>query len=393
MTRNSHTKNITKKMEVEAHTLNICQLSSVYINHVAKQLGSTRPEDLMESKSRGKASFIEISQDHYKNRRYLSESQQESQLTSVNSPPKKQVRRRLHASKPYQERLLNMAEARREIATALKLHRATMKHATEVQKFQQQQQQQQQQQNPTPSPTLELSPAVLEEIQKELNENRINFKTHLFNYTFPTYLQNTKLLPSKYHAFPWMYPPTTTIPVHDNLSSNHPSGLDLNLQCFNNKSNSFSNNLCWESTIQSSSQPTSSSSNSPNSSIPSFQASCLSKSSCQASCDALDPASGAFHPRMEPDEIAEIHLIGEQHDMEWNDKMNMMTSAWWSKLLSNMDGSFCESAGGEKMDSHDEVFNMLSCLSNGDAREPCLAEQHMWNHYNKDYYLPDATFP
>ncbi|KAL6578544.1 hypothetical protein OROMI_008760 [Orobanche minor] len=40
---------------------------------------------------------------------------------------KKQVRRRVQTRKPYQEKLLNMAEARREIVTALKLHRARRK--------------------------------------------------------------------------------------------------------------------------------------------------------------------------------------------------------------------------------------------------------------------------
>ncbi|CAL9231107.1 unnamed protein product [Arabidopsis halleri] len=45
---------------------------------------------------------------------------------------KKQVRRRLHTSRPYQERLLNMAEARREIVTALKQHRASMRQATRI---------------------------------------------------------------------------------------------------------------------------------------------------------------------------------------------------------------------------------------------------------------------
>ncbi|KAL4571166.1 hypothetical protein LXL04_017917 [Taraxacum kok-saghyz] len=40
---------------------------------------------------------------------------------------KKHVRRRHQTSKPYKDRLLNMAEARREIATALKFHRASMK--------------------------------------------------------------------------------------------------------------------------------------------------------------------------------------------------------------------------------------------------------------------------
>ncbi|XP_074592394.1 uncharacterized protein LOC141848234 [Curcuma longa] len=398
MTRNFRTKYISRKMEVEAHKLNESQLSSAYINRVAKQLNSSRPEAPMESKSRGKASFCKISLDHSKDNRYLSESQQESKPTSVNSPiPKKQVRRRLHTSKPYQERLLNMAEARREIVTALKLHRATMKHATELQKFQQQQQQQQHH-NSSPSPTLELSPAVLGEIQKELNENRINFTTHPFNYTFSNHLQNTNLLPSEYHSFPWMHLPITPILVHENLNitcHNHPLGFDPNLQSFNNRNNTFGNKLYWKPTMQPSSQPTSSTSSSPESIMPSFQASCLSKNSCHASCDALDPASRAFHPRMDADEIAEIHLIGEQHDMEWNDKMNMMASAWWSKFLRNMDDGFCEGAGGEKIGSHmsDEEFNMLSCLSNGNAREPCFLEQCMWNYYNEEDYLPDATFP
>ncbi|KAL1204247.1 hypothetical protein V5N11_021662 [Cardamine amara subsp. amara] len=45
---------------------------------------------------------------------------------------KKQVRRRLHTSRPYQERLLNMAEARREIVTALKQHRASMRQASRI---------------------------------------------------------------------------------------------------------------------------------------------------------------------------------------------------------------------------------------------------------------------
>lgn len=41
--------------------------------------------------------------------------------------PKKQSRKRIHNNKPYQERFLNMSEARKEIATALKFHRASMK--------------------------------------------------------------------------------------------------------------------------------------------------------------------------------------------------------------------------------------------------------------------------
>ena len=59
--------------------------------------------------------------------------EEEHQAAQTTTPPlqqqphKKQVRRRLHTSRPYQERLLNMAEARREIVSALKVHRADRK--------------------------------------------------------------------------------------------------------------------------------------------------------------------------------------------------------------------------------------------------------------------------
>ncbi|RLN35014.1 hypothetical protein C2845_PM03G12810 [Panicum miliaceum] len=53
--------------------------------------------------------------------------QEQSPVVVMKPQVKKQARRRTHASRPYQERLLNMAEARREIVTALKIHRATMR--------------------------------------------------------------------------------------------------------------------------------------------------------------------------------------------------------------------------------------------------------------------------
>jgi hypothetical protein len=62
-------------------------------------------------------------------------SQPQQQASSqTTAAPKKQVRRRLHTSRPYQERLLNMAEARREIVTALKIHRASSRQDKEQQK-------------------------------------------------------------------------------------------------------------------------------------------------------------------------------------------------------------------------------------------------------------------
>ncbi|KAL9330809.1 hypothetical protein ACSQ67_000419 [Phaseolus vulgaris] len=49
---------------------------------------------------------------------------------------RRQARRRL-TNRPYQENLMNMAEARKEIVTATKYHRATMKRANEHQQLQQ----------------------------------------------------------------------------------------------------------------------------------------------------------------------------------------------------------------------------------------------------------------
>ncbi|KAG6508274.1 hypothetical protein ZIOFF_033648 [Zingiber officinale] len=66
------------------------------------------------------------------------------------------------------------------------------------------------------------------------------------------------------------------------------------------------------------------------------------------------------------------------------------------KIGSHMSDGFGEGARGEKIGSHmsDKEFNMLSCLSNGNATEPCFLEQCMWNYYyNEEDYLPDATFP
>ncbi|KAK9059553.1 hypothetical protein SSX86_020257 [Deinandra increscens subsp. villosa] len=68
----------------------------------------------------------------YRIRRLMEINKVSDDNNTQHPQPKKQIRKRLHTSKPYQESFLNMAEARREIVTALKFHRASMKqqHAT-----------------------------------------------------------------------------------------------------------------------------------------------------------------------------------------------------------------------------------------------------------------------
>lgn len=44
-----------------------------------------------------------------------------------------------------------------------------------------------------------------------------------------------------------------------------------------------------------------------------------------------------LHPSMDDQEMEEIRSIGEQHEMEWNDSLNLATSAWWFKFLKAME--------------------------------------------------------
>lgn len=49
---------------------------------------------------------------------------------------------------------------------------------------------------------------------------------------------------------------------------------------------------------------------------------------------AADPS---LHRVLDDEEMAAIYSIGQQHDIEWNDTMNLVTSAWWSKLLESIE--------------------------------------------------------
>lgn len=127
------------KLKEEPH-----HLSGAYIRSLVKQLTSSRTKDTMNSKD-----LLDCSTKFGEG---FSETQNTQQPHQQPQQHKKQVRRRLHTSRPYQERLLNMAEARREIVTALKFHRAAMKQASEQQQQHQEPEQQPQSQQLLPQP-------------------------------------------------------------------------------------------------------------------------------------------------------------------------------------------------------------------------------------------------
>ncbi|CBI20749.3 unnamed protein product, partial [Vitis vinifera] len=267
------------KLKEEPH------LSGAYIRSLVKQLTSSRTKDPMNPK----------------------DSDTQAHQTQQPQQHKKQVRRRLHTSRPYQERLLNMAEARREIVTAL---------------------------NAPPPPPL---------------SDNINF------------------------ALP-----------------NQTLGLNLNFHDFNNLDASLYHTTNNPSSIYSSSSPSSSSS--PTLSIATEEVRCFATSQEGPPVVAADSSvmtGGGFHPAMDDEEMAEIRWIGEQHQMEWNDNLNLATSAWWFKFLKAMEiGPEATNVEDDGYHPFDEVMDYPAWLS---GNESCLVPR-LDDCCSMDY-LQDPALP
>ncbi|KAL4564446.1 hypothetical protein LXL04_028510 [Taraxacum kok-saghyz] len=234
--------------------------------------------------------------------------------------PKKQVRRRLHTSKPYQERLLNMAEARREIVTALKFHRASMK----------------QQQTATAATNHHPLP---------VQERKPKSTTTTANLYWPITATAPPLPPA----------------YNDNLNLFLPSqtlGLNLNFENFENL-----DSTCFYNTQLS--MPSSSTS-----------------SSAPVAGKQTESYSGGLHHAMGDEEMEEIRLLGEKHQIEWNDTINLMTSARWCSFLKNME---MEEDEGDEFYGFDQVmeFPIPNWLINGNESS-CLQDHN---------YLQDPALP
>ncbi|KAM3711214.1 hypothetical protein ACJW31_01G090900 [Castanea mollissima] len=401
---------LNSKLKEEPH------LSGAYIRSLVKQLTSSRTKDPMNSKDPETSAVVAEGLPRGQNLTSFGEAgfSDQSQQQAQQEPPqpqqhKKQVRRRLHTSRPYQERLLNMAEARREIVTALKFHRAAMKQASEQQEQQQQVQQQTQQEHhpqqqqqqlfSVQSQPPHLHPCFEQERIKSRRNPRIypsstpNFSNYLDHLSYSSSFSHS---PGSY-PFTWSTPsPFAPSPVAENLNftlPNQPLGLNLNLHDFNNLDTSLYHN---PSLCSSSSSPSQSSSSSPTLSLAIDQEVPNSVVTTPALADHViessrgttggSSGSGDLHAVMDDEEMAEIRSIGEQHQMEWNDTMNLVTSAWWFKFLKTMEieGPAEVKTEGADFDGYhpfDEVMEFPSWLN---ANENCL-QQHFNDDCSKDY--------
>ncbi|KAJ4957411.1 hypothetical protein NE237_024522 [Protea cynaroides] len=162
--RNRPSRQGIKGSETEIERKEGPRPSGAYIRNLVKQLSSSRTKDPTNPKV--PVAGDDDDEDGFpeywtKLGQGLSETQKQSNQPQEPDeqkpqPPKKQVSRRLHTSRPYRERLLNMAEARREIVTALKFHRAAMKQANI----------ERQQQQLEPPPQIQIPRPSLEHAEK-----------------------------------------------------------------------------------------------------------------------------------------------------------------------------------------------------------------------------------
>ncbi|XP_023740477.1 uncharacterized protein LOC111888554 [Lactuca sativa] len=256
--------------------------------------------------------------------------------------PKKQVRRRLHTTRPYQERLLNMAEARREIVAALKFHRASMK----------------QQEAAGGAVTNHHQPPPVQE--KKPKSRRILS-------LYPSTTTDGGAATATTTAANLYWPISATAPplppaYHDNLNLFLPSqtlGLNLNFQNFENLDTRFYHT------------PLSSSSTSSNPVAGKRK-------------ETPENSSGGLHHAMGDEEMEEIRSLGEKHQIEWNDTINLMTSARWCSFLKNME---MEEDEGDEFYGFDQVMKFPPWLINGNENS-CLQDLNFSDAYMQDPPLP-----
>ncbi|KAI4337212.1 hypothetical protein L6164_015657 [Bauhinia variegata] len=369
-------------------------LSGAYIRSLVKQLATSRTKDSMNPKDLGCVVDADSSPgtNSTKNGKIIEPRQQQAQQPQQH---KKQVRRRLHTSRPYQERLLNMAEARREIVTALKFHRAAMKQASEQQQKPQQPQEQRQQSSVSLQPSHQLCFEEDGRTKPRRNpriypSSTTNFPNYMDSFAYSSFSHPPPLAPNPF-SWPAASPVTPPLLAENPnfILPNQTLGLNLNFHDFNNLDttlhlNSHNTSLYSYASPSSSSPPLSVVTDQEVPSVAISQGEGTSALVDTIESSAASQFTGGLHTVMDDEGMAEIRSLGEQHQMEWNDTMNLVTSAWWFKCLKNM-----ELGGTEAQTEEDEyhVFGELMEFPSWlNANESCLEQ------CSADYYQ-DPSLP
>ncbi|KAK1368008.1 Dual specificity protein kinase splA [Heracleum sosnowskyi] len=333
------------------------RLPAAYIRNLVKQLTLLGVKDGMKQKEHLGSSLVDGRPHDSIDPPTLGESQQAQPPQP--SKHKKQIRRRLLTSGPYEEDSLDMASARREVVTALRLHRASMYQNSDNHH-----------QQATPQPR-----------QKRKSKSRKNSKQYDFSTT-PNFSNNLYNL--SYQSFPYQPPQTSytwsmcvsappPIPEDFNLP-NQTLGLNLNLQDFDGLDTTVLQNNYIPARCYSSTSP--STSNSFPLSVAREETPYVGLSQAPLVADPSVEADLGLHHTVDDEEMAEIRSVGENHQIEWDDTVHMVTSAWWSDFLNTKENGTSR-FGMESppwLNTNDNCFQQLD------------------EHYSS-YYFQDPTLP
>ncbi|GAB4826817.1 hypothetical protein Ancab_033698 [Ancistrocladus abbreviatus] len=237
---------------------------------------------------------------------------------------KKQVRQRLHTSWPYQDRLLNMAEARREIVAAVKFCRAKAEATT----------------------AISSSPPQERLMNNSPREDGVGDYSRIHSFSSsPNYMTLDKYFPyssndnynnrnsynspaSNEYQFPWPNLPNQNLGLNLNLNFQDFCNFKTYNLNFYHKGDLPSPSIFCSSSSSSASPPLSHSTTYTDGGGGGGGGGC---------CEGGD--GGDLDLQLVPDDkdMTEIRSIGEQHQIEWDDTLNLSTSPWWFNFFHAMD--------------------------------------------------------
>ena len=84
-----------------------------------------------------------------------------------------------------------------------------------------------------------------------------------------------------------------------------------------------------------------------------------------------------LHHAMDEDEMEEIRSLGEQHQIEWNDRVNLVKSARWFKFLKTIEIGPEDAKVDDGLDFFDQATEFPSWLIDGN--------EHVDDHFSDDY--------
>ncbi|KAK4274520.1 hypothetical protein QN277_017727 [Acacia crassicarpa] len=360
-------------------------LSGAYIRNLVKQLTTSKTKDSMNPRNPDCTVAGDTSQACKLTKQDRVFDGHQPKHPTQPRQHKKQVRRRLHTSRPYQERLLNMAEARREIVTALKFHRAAMKQASEQQQHEAQQQ-----------PSVSLQPLQHQSFEQDgrVKSRRnpgsypsctSNFSNYMDAFSYSSLSHPLPSFSNSYTCSGASPIAPTLVPETPNIMlPNQTLGLNLNVHDFANLNaalyldniNTSSNSYSSPSPSVATDQETPSAAISQGEEIAAVAHTIDSRAAVQA--------TGGLHTAMDDEGLAEIRSVGEQYQMEWNDTMNLVTSAWWFRFLKSMEhGTTDDKPEDDAYHIFEEVMDFPAWLN---ANESCLEQ------CSQDYFQ-DPTLP